>query len=210
MRISANDAKNFLPAHLAEARAAIQRADANGNGNLTRKEAESLGDLKDTFDLYKTRGRTVRTDDFLAFYEAHAKVSANSGDLSGDLANNFVAWRSQAHSGLTDRDRTRAVWDVMSTSGVLEAGPRHVTTSSVPDSVKPWIDQARSTVINADPRTESVWEMYEVPVSRNDSRVAGYALLGFGEISDGRGYESLHIFSPDGRLLDSDGQEISY
>jgi hypothetical protein len=210
MRISQADAKNFLPTHLQDARAAIAAADKNGNGNLTRSEAEALGEFKDTYDLYKTRGRTVRTNDFLAFYEKHAAVSVNSGGLSGDLVNNFISWRTSAPSGLTDRERTDAVWDVMSTSGVLDSGPRLVTSSSVPDSVKSWIASARSAAVAADPRTEDIWEMYEVPVSPTDSRVAGYALLGWGELSPSTGYESLHIYSPDGRLLDSDGQEVSF
>jgi hypothetical protein len=98
----------------------------------------------------------------------------------------------------------------MSTSGVLEAGPRLVTRGTVPDSVKAWIGDAIADSVAADARTEDIWEMYEVPVSETDSRVAGYALLGWGEISPSTGYESLHIFSPDGRLLDREGEEISF
>ena len=204
MHISASDAQKFLTAHLPDASVRIKSADANDNGNLTRAEAKSLGaDFADTYDLYKERGKTVRTDDFLDFYKTHARVSANSGQLSGDLVGNFQIWRSSATTTMTDSERANIVWDKMGPWGPTDSGPRYVNNSMLPPNVQSWIDAAKAEVVASDDRLHDIWEMYEVPVGPNDARVAGYAILGYGENDTSSiAYQSLHIYSPEGKLLD--------
>lgn len=210
MRISASDAKKFLADHVAEVTQRVHDADANNNGNLTRREAKELGaDLKDTFDLYKESGRTVRTDDFLKFYIKHAQVSARSGELAGDLVDNFQQWRTRPSPGLSNDQRADIVWDVMGPWGPVDGGPRFVRISDVPPDVKAWMDNVEDEVTQL-PNIQGIHEIYEVPVSSNDARVAGYAIVGYGENDTSSvAYGSLSIYSPSGELLDADTDNVS-
>lgn len=84
---------DFIRASQSYAASVIERADKNGNGNLTRAEAKAaLGDLKDTFDLYAESGKTVKTADFAKFYGDYVRVNANRGELPTDLADNYTNW----------------------------------------------------------------------------------------------------------------------
>lgn len=91
--MTAAERRAFVRATEPYADSRVKSADKNGNGNLTRAEAESLGDVKDTYDLYAQPGRTVKTDKFLEFYKAYARVSARQpGELPTDLKDNAVNW----------------------------------------------------------------------------------------------------------------------
>lgn len=118
------DRSSFLAAHTDAASERIKTADANDNGNLTRAEAASLGDLRDTYDLYSEPGKTVKTEKVLAFYRDYTRVSVKSGELPQDLGDNYSSWlalRARPPAGTDTGAAINAALDDFSVPGLKVA-----------------------------------------------------------------------------------------
>jgi len=95
MKILSDKVDGFITFAETELGKAIDHADANGNNRLTRDESRSLGKFRTTYDGYAETGCTVYTEKFHQAAKAHIRMSARSGELSGDLVKTYAEFLTQ-------------------------------------------------------------------------------------------------------------------